>query len=58
MFDDVYLSLPCPKCSKETKKTLRWVKAHTAFVCDHCGAEVTLDKSKFTEPMAQIDKEP
>ena len=44
--DDLPIPLTCPKCSRETKKTIGWVNTHNEFTCS-CGAVITLDTSKF-----------
>lgn len=28
MFDDQSLDIPCPRCSRKTAKTIRWLKTH------------------------------
>lgn len=53
--DDQTLDLPCPKCGKKTKKTVRWVKANKQFTCS-CGTAITLDADQFRAEIAKLEK--
>jgi len=39
-WDETALHVTCPKCSKTSRKTLRWIKDNSQFECAGCGAVV------------------
>jgi predicted RNA-binding Zn-ribbon protein involved in translation (DUF1610 family) len=47
--EDGKVRLPCPNCGHETTKTIEWVKGHTHFVCETCGATVSLDSEQLQQ---------
>ena len=55
LLDKAEITIKCPKCQRETKKTLGWLKANSRMSCDRCGAEIGFDKSGFTGPMKRIE---
>jgi|CXWL01.1.fsa_nt_gi ribosomal protein S27E len=55
LFDAAEIGVPCPGCSGTTPKTIAWIKAHTEFTCDHCGAIVSLDKVGLEKGLGQAD---
>ena len=46
----------CPGCKIKNAKTLGWLKAHNQFICEGCGKNIDIDKSRFTAGVDQIDK--
>jgi hypothetical protein len=46
----------CPGCKIKHPKTLGWLKAHDQFICERCGRNININKSRFTNLMHQIDK--
>jgi len=47
---NVYFNFPCPACGRTRTGNGRWFRAIRAFVCQGCGATVTLtyeDKQKL-----------
>lgn len=44
ILDDAPFEIPCPKCGKKIKKTIRWAKGIRPK-CPHCGA--AFDSSQF-----------
>lgn len=43
--DDQEIEIPCD-CGHKTKKSIRWVKSYSSFVCG-CGTKISLDASHF-----------
>lgn len=41
------ISLTCPKCGHETKKSVGWLKANNKFTCGGCNSAVNLDTDKL-----------
>jgi predicted RNA-binding Zn-ribbon protein involved in translation (DUF1610 family) len=56
MFETAQIDIPCPNCGAKTKKTVGWLKAYDDVVCSGCGANIKIDKSKFTAPLRDLDK--
>jgi transposase-like protein len=46
----------CPGCKIKNPKTLGWLKAHNQFICEGCGKNIDIDKSRFTAGVDQLDK--
>ena len=46
----------CPGCKIKNPKTLGWLKAHNQFICEGCGKNIDIDKSRFAAGVDQIDK--
>ena len=46
----------CPGCKIKNAKTLGWLKAHNQFICEGCGKNIDIDKSRFAAGVDQIDK--
>lgn len=41
------ITIPCPKCGAETKKTIAWLKNNKDFVCSGCGVTIAPDTTKL-----------
>ena len=55
MFDDQSLDIPCPRCSRKTAKTIRWLKTHDHFTC-RCGSRIELDKDDLLRELKDVEK--
>jgi predicted RNA-binding Zn-ribbon protein involved in translation (DUF1610 family) len=40
--DDRELAFNCPKCGRENRKTIAWLKVNHSFTCAGCGAPATI----------------
>jgi hypothetical protein len=55
LFDNAELRVPCGNCSRETKKTVAWLKTHESFTCS-CGTRTEIDARKFVRELQKVDK--
>jgi hypothetical protein len=46
LFDDAEIPIPCPKCGRETQKSVGWIKSNDEFTCD-CGQVIRLEADDF-----------
>ncbi|WP_152024981.1 hypothetical protein [Candidatus Filomicrobium marinum] len=51
------MSIPCPSCGREIKKTVGYFKLHSDVGCTSCGARIALDNSEFRRNVNRADRE-
>ena len=56
VFDEQTLSIPCPRCSKETKKKIGWLKRNREMTCAACGETFGLDSKEFLAEIAKAER--
>ena len=56
MFDNQTLDVTCPRCGKQVKKTVAWIKSHNEFTCSGCRNRVELDRDQFLDGLAMAEK--
>ena len=54
LFDDQEIDIACPRCSRQTPKTVRWIKAHEEFVCPGCGEIVPVESARFLGGLGEV----
>lgn len=54
--DSEEISLPCPKCRRETKRTIGRARRDGYFTCAGCGARVDLDLKQFDQQVRSINQ--
>lgn len=57
MFDSASIDIPCPKCGKEAKKTVAWLKGHREITCAGCGVTFEVDSTKFEKDLRAAEKQ-
>lgn len=50
------LSIPCPRCGHETKKTVAWLKRNETFTCEKCESVVAPDSKKLFAAIKKAEK--
>jgi hypothetical protein len=55
MFDNAELRIPCGSCSRETTKTVAWLKTLESFICA-CGTRTEIDARHFVRELRKVDK--
>jgi uncharacterized Zn finger protein len=56
VFDDAVLPVPCPKCGKEHKLTIAFIKANDETRCNACGTVFSLDSHELTKELNRFDR--
>ena len=56
ILDDEELNIPCPRCSKETKKKIGWLKRNREMTCSACGETFGLDTKELRREIARVDR--
>ncbi|RWM33113.1 MAG: hypothetical protein E5Y01_24255 [Mesorhizobium sp.] len=46
-FEDDEIGVVCAECAYETRKSVRWLRAHTQAECMGCGAIVDIESRNF-----------
>ena len=54
IFDKQELTIPCPHCGREIKKSIGWLKRHRQFVCP-CGV-TTFKADDLIRGVQQVDR--
>lgn len=55
MFENETINITCGNCSRDTPKTIRWLKTHDRFTCS-CGTVVTIDSRDLNAKISDIEK--
>lgn len=55
LLDDQTVGIPCEKCSRETPKSIGWIKTHSKFTCA-CGTVINIDASQFRGQIAEAER--
>lgn len=51
------MSIPCPSCGREIKKTIGYFKSHSYVGCTSCGQRIALDNARFRRGVDRADRE-
>ncbi|HEV2365396.1 MAG TPA: hypothetical protein VGS12_14500 [Caulobacteraceae bacterium] len=54
--DHALITIRCPKCREEQKKTIGWVKVNERFTCSS-GHEVAIRKDELIRGLDQVERE-
>lgn len=57
ILDDNTIGLACPEpaCGHKTHKAIGWLKEHSEYVCDRCGATVRLDIDGLMQQIRTVE---
>jgi len=55
-FDNQEIELPCPKCSRKTKKSIGWIKRNKQMSCA-CGAVINLQSSDMQRELRRLESQ-
>ena len=56
ILDAEELNIPCPRCGKETKKKVGWLKRNREMACPACRETFSLDTKEFRREIAKVDR--
>ena len=55
-FDNQEIDLPCPNCGAKTRKSVRWIKNNSQFICS-CGGVIDLKSEQFVRELRKVEVE-
>jgi endogenous inhibitor of DNA gyrase (YacG/DUF329 family) len=53
--DNQTITIPCPACGHQHRKTIGWIKANDHIPCV-CNRRIDLNKSQFVSELAKVDR--
>jgi len=56
LFDKAEVTVTCPDCGHEHRKSLGWLRSNDAMVCAGCGQAITLKSEKLRAGLDSADK--
>lgn len=56
VFEDHELSIPCPQCGHETKKTIGWLKSNSEFTSAGCESMININADELFSGLDKVEK--